>query len=794
MRANIIVEKMKLEEKAALCSGFDFWNTKGMERFSLKSIMLTDGPHGLRKQAGDADHLGINDSIPATCFPTASALASSFDRELAREVGVALGEECQQEDVSVLLGPGVNIKRSPLCGRNFEYMSEDPYVSGEIGAALVEGIQSRGVGTSLKHFAANNQEFCRMTGDSVVDERALHEIYLTGFEKVIKKSSPWTVMCSYNKLNGTYNSENKWLLTDLLREDWGYDGMVVSDWGAVINRVNGIKAGMDLEMPGNTGRTQEEIIEAVKCGELQEADLDRVVARIVELVLKAQDNKKTGFRYDQKAHQAVARKAAARSSVLLKNEGNMLPLNPDQSIAVIGAFAKTPRYQGSGSSKINPSKLESVCDALHEEGVIYDYAEGYSLKPDGKSSDERIKEACQAAQNKDVVLLFTGLPDAYETEGNDRSALEMPKSHLKLIESVTAVNPNVVIILQLGAPVEMPWRDKVKAVLLSYLGGQAGGKGCVDILLGKENPGGKLAETWPVQLADVPCAKYFPGGSNSVQYRESIFVGYRYYDTVQKEVAYPFGHGLSYTSFSYTELQFNEKEVSCRITNTGTRAGAEVVQLYIGMENSKIFRAQKELKGFKKVFLEPGESAAVSFTMDNRSFAYYNTAIGNWAVEEGDYTIWVGTSSRDIRLEGSLKMNGDGQEEKLADQKEKLPTYYDLPTGILEIPEAEFTALYGRKLPLLNKTGGKPYTVNSTFYDIKDTMVGKMLFKQMMKQASNVTGDDYGQTEMDESALHIPLRLMVMMNMSEMMVEGLVDMANGHILKGIVKLVKSRKK
>ncbi len=798
-KAKELVDQMTLEEKASLCSGLDFWHMKGVERLGLPSLMVTDGPHGLRKQAGDADHLGINESVPATCFPTASATAGSFDTELMREIGVALGEECQQEDVAVLLGPGANIKRSPLCGRNFEYISEDPYVTGEMAAALIAGVQSQGVGTSMKHFAANNQEWCRMTGNSVVDERALREIYLSGFEKAVKQSQPWTLMCSYNRLNGTYASENKWLLTDVLRDEWGFAGAVMTDWGATNERVAGVKAGLDLEMPSSDGYNDAEIVAAVKAGELQEEQLDKVVIRVVELIEKARDARRQGFRYDAEAHHALARKAAARSCVLLENKDHILPLDQERSVAVIGQFAKTPRYQGAGSSKINPIRIDNACDALNEAGIAYSYAEGYSLERGAQPDEAKIQEACKAAAGKDVVLLFAGLPDEYESEGFDRDTLAMPDAHNQLIEAVAAVNPNVVVVLQLGAPVVMPWADRVKGILVSYLGGQAGGSGCVDVLTGKENPSGRLAETWPEQLADTPAYAYFPGGTKSVQYRESIYVGYHYYDKVGKSVAYPFGYGLSYTDFEYSDLQISETAVRVTVKNTGRVKGAEVVQLYIGREQGKVFRARRELKGFCKVYLEPGESREVEMKLDQRSFAYYNTAVHDWATEAGSYTIEVGASSRDIRLSGSIQVSGDGLEEKLAGLPEAAPVYFNLPGGELAVPEKDFTALYGKSLPPLERPQGQPFDQNSTLNDLKETKIGQQMLKQMQEQAGDMVGGmgEDMDAMVDAMMMHMPLRAMMMMGgdaMTPKMMQGMIDMANGKMVSGMFKLWRGRPK
>ncbi|MCC8023536.1 MAG: glycoside hydrolase family 3 C-terminal domain-containing protein, partial [Clostridiales bacterium] len=610
MNSKDLVSRMTLEEKASLCSGKDFWHLKGVERLGLSSVMVTDGPHGLRKQAGESDHLGINDSVKATCFPTASATACSFDPELMREIGAALGEECRQEDVAVILGPGANIKRSPLCGRNFEYISEDPYVTGEMAAALISGIQSQGIGTSMKHYAANSQETRRMSTDSVVDERALREIYLTGFETAVKKAQPWTLMCAYNKLDGTYLSNNKRLLTDILREEWGFEGLVMTDWGAMDDRVKGVEAGLDLEMPASGGFTDTQIVEAVRAGKLSEAALDRAVERITALILRCQEGRQAGYRYDRDAHHALARRAAAQSTVLLKNEGGLLPLAGNARIAVIGQFAKTPRYQGAGSSKIEPTRLDNAWDALAQTALEAEYAPGYNLGKERQDAAALRAGACKAARDKDVVVLFAGLPDAYESEGFDRDTLEMPQEHVDLIEAVAAENPNVVVVLQCGAPVEMDWADRVKGIVLSYLGGQAGGSGCVDVLTGKVNPGGKLAETFPYHLSDTPSFRYFPGYSKSVEYRESLYVGYRYYDAADKAVRYPFGYGLSYTTFEYSNLKLGAAEyepgggtlaVSFTVTNTGTVPGAEVAQIYVRLEKSRIFRAKRELKGFQVV-------------------------------------------------------------------------------------------------------------------------------------------------------------------------------------------------
>ncbi|NCC07352.1 MAG: glycosyl hydrolase [Clostridia bacterium] len=788
-KAKEIVSQLTFEKKASLCSGRDFWHAKGLERFDIKPIMLTDGPHGLRKQAGSGDHLGINDSVPATCFPPACTTASSFDRELLKEIGNALGEECLQEDVAVLLGPGTNIKRSPLCGRNFEYISEDPLLAGELAAAIISGVQEKGVGTSMKHFAANNQEKSRMTSDSVIDERTLREIYLTAFETAVKKSQPWTLMCSYNKLNGTYACENYKLLTGILRDEWGFNGLVMTDWGAMNDRVEAIKAGLDLEMPASDGINDAKIVKAVKEGSLDEKAVDICVERVVKMLLNAQQSRREGYRYDAKAHHELARKAAAQSAVLLKNDDKILPASPKNSIAVIGAFAKTPRYQGAGSSKINSLNLDCALDEINKYADSVTYADGYSLQS-AEPDDELIKEACEAANGKDIVFLFAGLPDSSESEGFDRETLAMPESHNKLIEAVSAVNPNLVVILQCGAPVTMPWLGGVKAVLLAYLGGEAGGGACADILFGKANPCGKLAETFPLALEDTPAYLHFAKDAKTAEYRESIFVGYRWYDAAKRAVAFPFGYGLSYTSFEYSKLElsadaFSQNDsMTARVTvkNTGDCAGAEVVQLYVeAPQNSAIYRAPQELKGFAKVFLQPQESKTVEISLDTRSFAYYNEAVHAWAVEGGVFTVAVGASSRDIRLKKPVTVQGDGKEKLLPDYKALAPIYYNLPeNGVLDVDTAAFEAVLGRKVPPAHRLENEPFTLNSTLGEIASTPVGMQLMQSMSSQAA---GMDESMQSMIAAMLHdMPLRSLSMMSggaLTNEQVEGIVKALNG---------------
>ncbi len=682
MNINQIIQEMTLEEKASLCSGADFWHTEGFRRLGVPKLMVSDGPHGLRKQSMEGDHLGINDSIKAVCFPTGCTVASSFDKELIYEMGETLGNECQAEGVGILLGPAMNIKRSPLCGRNFEYFSEDPYLSTTLAAAQVKGIQSKNVGASIKHFLANNQEHRRMSSDSQVDERTLREIYLASFEGAVKEAKPWTVMCSYNKVNGYFASENYEYLTGILRDEWGFDGFVVSDWGAVSDRVAGVKAGLDLEMPSSGGVNDKKIIEAVKNGSLNESVVDQTVKRILTIVDKFENYKDSTAIFDRDADHEMARKIAGESMVLLKND-DILPLKKSAKVAFIGEFAKKPRFQGGGSSHINCHKISNALDQAVDAGIDVSYAQGYSLAKD-QVDLQLIEEATAVAAQSEVAVIFVGLPDSYESEGYDRKHMGLPESHNKLIESVTKAQEKTVIVLHNGSPVEMPWVNEVKGVLEAYLSGQAVGAATVDILFGDVNPSGKLAETLPIRMQDNPSYLYYFGEKDVVEYREGIFVGYRYYDKKEMSVLFPFGHGLSYTSFKYDKISVDHKTidanqlltVSVQITNSGQRVGKEVVQLYVTPSRSgTAIRPIKELKGYEKVSLKPGESKLVSFTLDKRSFAYYNTSIKDWYVEEGVYGIEVGGSSRNIQLREEINVTSDV----------KLPEVFDMNSIIGDI-------------------------------------------------------------------------------------------------------------
>lgn len=686
MDVKALISQMTLEEKAGLCSGYDFWHTKPVERLGVPSVMVSDGPHGLRKQDLEADHLGMNDSIKAVCMPAACATAASFDRCLIGKMGQAIGDSCQHESVSVVLGPAVNIKRSPLCGRNFEYFSEDPYLAGEMSAAFINGVQSRNIGTSIKHFAANNQEHRRMSSSSNVDERTLREIYFPAFEISVKKAQPWTVMCSYNRLNGIYASEHPWLLTDVLRKEWGFEGYVVSDWGAVSDRVAGVAAGLDLEMPSSGGINDAKIVEAVKEGRLDEAVLDQAVERILNINYKYLENAKPETPWDQEADHLLSAKIAGECMVLLKNEG-VLPISKEDDVAFIGEFAVKPRFQGGGSSHINCFKKTSALEAA--AGLKVTYAQGYSVAED-VATDEMIADAVKAAKAAKVAVIFAGLPDAYESEGYDRTHMAMPACQNKLIEAVAAANPNTVVVLHNGSPVEMPWIGKVKGVLEAYLGGQAVGIATVDVLFGDVNPSGRLPESFPVKLSDNPSYLYYGGEGNEADYREGVFVGYRYYDKKNMDVLFPFGYGLSYTTFAYSNLRLSASEITDQetltatvtVTNTGSRAGKTVVQLYVGDKVSTVLRPVRELKGFEKVELQPGESKDVSFTLCKRAFAYWNTKLSDWHVESGEFTIEIGQSSRDIEVSADVTVKSTV----------KVPVVYSMDSIIMDIMNDEKAA------------------------------------------------------------------------------------------------------
>ena len=790
-----ILAQMTLEEKASLCDGRDYWHLKGMDKYGIPEIMVCDGPHGLRKKDYDKTGSSLTASVGSICFPTAAATAASWDPDMLYEMGTALGKKCQKEKVGVLLGPGINMKRSPLCGRNFEYFSEDPLLAGELAAGFINGVQSMGVGTSLKHFCVNSQETRRMTVNEVVDERALREIYLTAFETAVKKAKPWTVMCSYNKINGEHGSENKHTQIDVLRKEWGFDGVVVSDWGAVNDRVKGLKAGNDLEMPSSSGSGTAKIVAAVKNGEIDESVVDERALNVLRLIKKAADGAKENYEYNDLDDQPLAREIAGKCMVLLKNEDGILPLDKSKKIAIIGDMAKNPRYQGAGSSQINPTKIDNAFDELAALGYKLEYAPGYerSLKKE-KKNPPLIAAAAELAAKCDIAVVFAGLTDDFESEGYDRQHMEMPASHNELIKQVVRANPNTVVVLAGGSPVEMPWNDSVKAVLNSYLGGQAGGGAVADILSGKVNPSGKLPETYPMSYGDTPAKNFFPGNIASVEHRESIYIGYRYYEKAGKTVRYPFGYGLSYTTFEYSDLALSKTEmdeseeltVTFKVKNTGSVAGAETAQVYVADKESSIFRPEKELKGFKKVYLEPGEEKEISVTLSKRAFAFYNTAVNDWTVESGDFDVLVGASSADVKLSACVKVNAP--ETEIPDYSQSAPLYYT--ADVQNVPDEQFVALIGRELPPKGYDPDSPVTITDCFESAARTKNGK----KMVKLLTSVVPAGFSQS----IALQTPFRDFISMSggvFSESIAEGLCKILNGEkggarqIMKGVPKAI-----
>ena len=690
-----IINSLNLEQKCALLSGGTVFTTRALPGKGIPAITLSDGPNGVRKQAGAADHLGLNPSVPATCFPTSATVANSWDPALGEAVGAAMGEEAAAQGVSVLLGPGLNIKRSPLCGRNFEYFSEDPYLSGKMAAAYVRGIQKNGIAACPKHFAVNSQELRRMASDSIVDERTLREIYLTGFEMVVKEAHPKTIMSAYNLINGTYANENAHLLMDILRRDWGFNGAVVTDWGGSNDHALGVKNGSTLEMPAPGGDAVRELMKAVRTGKITEADVDARLEELLELVFttKAAVDAAPG-KFDADAHHALARRAAAQSIVLLKNENSLLPLAKGEKVAVIGDFAETPRYQGAGSSAVNSIKVDSFLECLAESGLnSIGYAKGFDRQ--GKPDEALQAEAVLLAKNADVVLLCMGLDEIKESEGIDRADMKLAENQLALLAAVAAANPNVVVLLSAGSSLESAWLKDCKALVYGCLGGQAGAGALVEVLTGAQNPCGKLAETWARSYADTPAKENFGGDGPTVEYREGLYVGYRYYDTAGVPTAFPFGYGLSYTSFAYSDLNADENGVSLTVTNTGSCAGAEVVQLYVAKPDAKIFRPAKELKGFVKVQLEAGESKTVTIPLDDKAFRYWNVATDRWEVEGGSYQLLVGASSADIRLTAAVTAEGTGAPDPYAG---KVLEHYRT-AQVQNLPDAEFEALLGRPIP-----------------------------------------------------------------------------------------------
>ena len=695
MKHTDIITKLNLEQKCALLSGDTVFTTRGYKNAGVPSITLSDGPNGVRKQAGAADHLGLNPSVPATCFPTAATVACSWDPALGEEIGRAMGEEAAAQKVAVLLGPGLNTKRSPLCGRNFEYFSEDPYLSGKMAAAYVRGIQSEGISACPKHFAVNSQELRRMASDSVVDERTLRELYLTGFEIVVKEAHPKALMSSYNLINGIYANENAHLLQDILREEWGFDGAVVTDWGGSNDHALGVKNGSTLEMPAPGGDAVRELLAAVRSGKIAEADVDARLDELLTLVLDTHAAVERHSRsFDADAHHALARRAAGESVVLLKNDDALLPLAEGTRVAVIGDFAETPRYQGAGSSAVNSIKVDTFLDSLNDSGLhSVGFAPGFDRQ--GKPDAAKQAEAVALAAEADAVLLCLGLDEIKESEGLDRADMKLADNQIELLQAVREANPNTVVIVNAGASLEAPWLAHCKALVYGALGGQAGAGAMVDVLTGKINPGGKLAETWANAYADTPARDHFAGPGRTVQYREGLYVGYRYYQTTGVPVAFPFGHGLSYTQFAYSDLHADAHSAALTVTNTGDRAGAEIVQLYVAKPNAEIFRPAQELKAFAKVQLAAGESKTVTLTLDDKAFRYWNTRTDSWEVEGGTYELRVGASSADIRLTAAVEVIGTDALNPYAGKA--LPHYQS--GKVQTVPDAEWETLLGRPIP-----------------------------------------------------------------------------------------------
>ena len=691
----LLLKKLTLEEKCALLSGAETFKTRGMPEHGIPQIWLSDGPHGLRKQAGESDHLGLNPSVPATCFPTASAVANSWDAALGEEIGAALGEEAAAQEVSVVLGPGLNMKRNPLCGRSFEYFSEDPYLAGKLAAGYIRGIQSKGVAACPKHFAVNSQETRRMASDSIVDERTLREIYLTGFEIAVKEGHPRSIMSSYNLVNGTYANENKHLLMEILRDEWGFDGAVITDWGGSNDHALGVKNGSTLEMPAPGGDSVRELLAAVESGKITESDIDARLSELLPLVFDTKAALDAAPReFDAAAHHALARRAAAESLVLLKNEGSLLPLAAGSKVAVIGDFAKNPRYQGAGSSMVNSTQVDVLLDKLIDSELnVIGYQQGFDRH--GKPDAALQKSACELATQADTVVLCMGLDEIAESEGLDRSNLRLAQNQVDLLQAVAAVNPKIVVVLYSGSVVETPWLDNCQALLYAALGGQAGAGAVADALIGKVNPCGKLAETWPLAYADIPSAADFATRRKTVEYREGLYIGYRYFTTAEKAVRFPFGYGMSYTTFAYSDMAADEQGVSLTVTNTGSVAGTEIVQLYVAKKNSELFRPAKELKGFARVTLAPGEKQRITIMLDDKAFRFWNVKANRWEIEGGEYELLVGASVEDIRLCEKISVHGTATVHPYEDVD--LDCYYK--GNVLSVSDADFEKLLGHPIP-----------------------------------------------------------------------------------------------
>ncbi len=785
MKHKDIIDKMTKEQKAAFLSGKGEWETRDYPSLGIPSMFCSDGPHGLRKQAGAGDHLGLNASLPATCFPTAATIANSWDEELGKELGEALGNEAAALGVHVLLGPGLNIKRSPLCGRNFEYFAEDPILAGKMAASYVKGIQSQGVYSCPKHFAVNSQELRRMAMNAVLDERTLREIYLTGFEIAVKEGGAKAIMSSYNQVNGTYANENKHLLKDILRDEWGFDGIVITDWGASNDHALGVQAGSDLEMPNPGLGSARELLAAVESGKISQEDIDARVDALLDAVLTTTKVQASGT-FDKEAHHELARRAAESSTVMLKNTDKILPLAPKTKVAVIGDFAFTPRYQGAGSSLVNPTKVETIEQVIGEYDLqVLGMAKGYQRN--GEESAEMVKEAVDLAAKADVVLYFFGLNEISESEGLDRTHMRIPQNQIALLQELGQVNPNLVGVISAGSAIEMPWHHYFKALLSCYLNGQAGASAVMNILTGKVNPSGKLNETMPRRYEDTPAFRYYPSQQRNTQHRESVYVGYRYYQSAKIPVLYPFGFGLSYTTFEYSDLKVDEKGVTFTIRNTGSMDGAEIAELYVSLPEAKVFRPERELKGFKKVFLKAGESKEVTIPFDDKTFRYWNVKTNQWEIEGGKYRIMIGASLTDIRLEESLDVKGTTEEYPY--HTNKLPHYYS--AYILEVGDAEYAELLGHPLPDGSWSGNLEMNDALCQMYYAKSSLARFLYKRLtaMKKKS----DDSGIPDLNILFIYnMPFRATAKMTggaVDMKMAEAMVRLVNGHFFSGLGGLI-----
>lgn len=805
LRYEQIIRQLTIDEKISLLSGKDFWQTRDIPRLHIPSIYLADGPHGIRRQAVAAERMGLNKGIPATCFPTEATVANSWNVELGEKVGAFLGTEAVSQGVSVLLGPGINMKRIPLCGRNFEYFSEDPYLAGKMAAAYVRGIQSKGIAACVKHFAVSNQEYMTMSIDAVIDERTLREIYLTAFEIAVKEGGARALMSAYNKVNGTYANENLHLMREILRDEWGFTGCVITNWGGSNNRVAALVAGNELEMPGSHGDSDAEIKQALLCGEIQESLIDENVDRLLDLIFStASAAREPQFDFNITQHHRISQRVAEESIVLLKNEGGILPLSHTTKVAVIGNFALSPRYQGSGSSQVNPTILDTTLQCLDESGITsIGFEEGFDRY--GRFSVKKIERACRLASRADVVLLYLGLDELSETQGIDRSHMRLPDNQIQLLNALHEVNPNIVVILSCGCAIEMPWIGKVRGLLHAYLGGQAVARAVLRVVSGDVNPSGKLAETYPLRYEDTPAYYYYPGNGQTVEYREGPYIGYRYYDTANIPVLFPFGFGLSYTTYEYTDLRVENDGVSFTLTNTGRYAGMEIAQLYVGRPQSKVFRPRKELKGFIKVFINPGESKRVHIPFDDKTFRYYNVEHHAWDIEPGEYSILVGSSSRDIHLVSSYVIEGkslwreSGSSSAISSTtpslSEILPSYFS--GHIRQVPKNEFEHLIGRTIPQPQKIRGSVFTYENTISQCRYARgwVGRLAFWIIHGAYHGLRW--IGRRDMANLIMmfvyHLPFRGIARFTGGKItmaMVDGLLDIANGHTLRGMYRFIR----